>query len=489
MTSEERRPIVVTRSGEVVGRRLGSGSVFKGVPFAKPPVGALRFRPPQPAEKWLEPLDAGAFGPGPIQPAYPMVEIPSGASEDCLTLNVWAPTAPGPHPVLFSIYGGANTIGASSQAAYDGATFSEQGLVFVSANYRLGAFGFMELGGIDPSYAGSGLNGLRDIEAALRWVRDNILAFGGDPDQVTLLGISAGAKNQCALAAMPSARGLFRRMTVMSGGGDTVFRSAEEATPVARALLVAAELGAGDIQGLVSMPASAVLAAQTKVMQTFPRGFPFRPTVDGTTLPHAPIDAARNGATAALDIVVGTNRDEAALMLPGAVANKPFRAGQIANLDLSRMLALEQKYETLLPDLSLADRHIRQLTAEEYWIPSVRFAEAHARAGGRVWMYRFDWAADAGPFAGYAPHGADSPFVYGGHGIPALVHSDDAKPAAMRAHAMWARWARTGSLGLEGGPEWPLYDDRRRLTFILDRVVHVDADPRGDERRLWDGVM
>jgi para-nitrobenzyl esterase len=487
MTESQIGPVVATRSGPVVGRRAGRVNVYRGIPYARPPVGALRFRPPDPAVAWREPLDAGAFGPGPIQPAIPLIQIPSGTSEACLTLNVWTPAEPGPHPVLFSIYGGGNILGASSQPSYDGTSFAEQGVVFVSANYRLGALGFMELGGIDPAYAGSGLNGLRDLEAALIWVRDNIEGFGGDPGQVSLMGVSAGGKNQCALAAMPSARGLFRRMAVQSGGGHTVFRSVEEATPVAEMLLAAVGLERRDIAGLAAAPAEAVLAAQGKVLVGFPRGFPFRPTVDGKILPQAPIEAARAGMTAGVDIVIGTARDEAALALtPVQAEQAPFRAGQLANLDLDRMRGLEPRYAEVLPDLSLGERRLRQLTAEEFWVPCVRFAEAHARAGGRTWMYRFDWAPSAGPFAGHAVHGSDGAFIYGGRGA---VVADDARAEVARVHAMWAGWARTGELRLEGGTDWPRYELSRRDTLIFDRINRLEAGPRGEELRLWDAVL
>jgi para-nitrobenzyl esterase len=286
---------------------------------------------------------------------------------------------------------------------------------------------------------------------------------------------------------MPSARGLFRRMAAQSGGGHTVFRSVEEATPVAETLLAAAGLARRDVAGLVAAPAEAVLAAQGKVLESFPRGFPFRPTVDGKILPQAPIEAARAGATAGLDIVIGTVRDEAALGLSPAQAEQtPFRAGQLANLDLDRMRALEPRYAEVLPDLSLGERRLRQLTAEEYWVPCVRFAEAHARAGGRAWMYRFDRAPSAGPFAGHAVHGSDSAFIYGGRGAPV---AEDARAEVARVHAMWAGWARTGELRLEGGPEWPAYDLSRRSTLIFDRITRIEIDPRGEELRLWDAVL
>ncbi|SFR88626.1 carboxylesterase/lipase family protein [Sphingomonas jatrophae] len=472
------RPRVVTPSGPVIGRRADGLAVFKGIPFARPPVGPLRFRPPEPPVPWRSPLDAAAFGPIPWQPRIPMVDVPGTMAEDCLTLNVWAPVAKGPHPVVFSIYGGGNFLGAASQPGYDGAAFAKAGLLFVSCNYRLGAFGFAEFGTIDPAFAGSSLNGLLDIEAALRWVQGNIDAFGGDPERVTLLGLSAGAKNQATLAAMPSARGLFRRVTILSGGGETVDRTAAPGAAAARVLMDAA--GVRDMAALVTLPAEQIVAAQGKAMAAAERGFPFRPVVDGRLLPMAPIDAARAGRMAGLEMVVGTTRDEAALAYPPALAaTRAFVASQLAHLPLERMQALEARYAATFPALPLAERRIRQLTAEEYWIPALRLAEAHAASGGRTWMVRFDVPAAAGPFAGMAPHGSDSAFVYGG----------GADPLAARTHAMWADWARTGRPALDGGPAWPRYDLRTRETLILDAAPHIERDPRGDERTLWDGLL
>lgn len=487
------RPVVDTTTGPVMGVVIDENiNAFKGIPFAQPPIGRLRFRPPRPAVGWREPLDAGEFGPAPMQARIDLVVIPGDMAEDCLTINVWAPVAPGPHPVVFSIFGGGNMVGASSQPDYDGASFSSQGLVYVSANYRIGALGCMELGGVDSSYSGSSLNGLHDLTAALVWVRHNIEAFGGDPSRVTLLGQSAGAKNQCALAAMPSARGLFHRMTVMSGGGHTVFRSIEEAAPVAKAFLTAAQCTT--IDELATLPVQAVVRAQEEVAANFPRGFPYRPTVDGTTLPHAPIDAAIQGLTVDLDIVVGTTADEAATFVPPGDGLSEFNGKMLANVDVATMSALTTAYDRALADLPTSARRLRQLTAEEYWMPSIRFAEAHARAGGSAWMYRFDRPLTRGPLAGLAPHGSDIPFTFGAHNdyMPFTALSnfgDDAVAAAAASNQVWARWARTGELSLPNGAEWPRYDDDRRRTLVRTEHPEVVDDPRGEERRLWNGLL
>ncbi|HKT54851.1 MAG TPA: carboxylesterase family protein, partial [Caulobacteraceae bacterium] len=456
---------------------------------AAPPVGARRFRPPQPPAPWSEPLDAANFGAAPMQAEAPVMKIPGPRSEDCLTLNVWAPREGGPYPVLFSIYGGGNVVGAASHALYDGTRFARQGLVYVNANYRLGAFGFLELGGLDPAYAGSGLNGLRDLIAALKWVKDNVAAFGGDPAKVAIMGQSAGAKNVCALATMPGARGLFQRAGVQSGGGHTVFGSPDEATPVAQAVLAAAGLSSRDVAGLAALPAEALISAQGRVMQDYPKGHPFRPTVDGADMPLRPIDATRAGATRDLDLVIGTTRDENALVDAPSKAQGPFRPAQLSHASLESMQALEPRYANLAPALSITDRHIRQLTAEAYWVQAVRFAEAHATAGGRAHMYRFDIAVADGPFAGYATHAADLPFIYGSLGhLPMLEPPVEAMPDISRIHAFWANWAKTGDLIVADAPTWPPYDADKRRTFIFDHTPRIEEDPRGEERRLWNGV-
>ena len=195
--------------------------------------------------------------------------------------------------MLFWVYGGINLLGAASQAMYDGASFAGQNIVFVSANYRLGAFGFVELGSVAHEWTGSSLNGLRDLAAALGWVRDNIAAFGGDPARVTIMGESAGAKNVCALATIPAVRGLFTRVAVQSGGGHTVYHSLTEAAPLATALLTAANVS--DAAALVALPAEALLAAQTAALTNWPHGFAVRPAVDGDFLPLTPIEAVRGG--------------------------------------------------------------------------------------------------------------------------------------------------------------------------------------------------
>jgi para-nitrobenzyl esterase len=480
-------PVVETMAGPVVGRQLGALNVFKGIPYAAPPVGPLRFRPPQPLTAWAEPRDASRFGNGPMQPEDARFDLGAARSEDCLYLNIWAPAAPGPHPVLFWIYGGANTTGAGSLPTYDGAKFAEQGLVFISANYRLGSFGAVEWGGLIPELAGSGVNGLRDLIAALGWVRDNIAGFGGDPQQVTLMGESAGGKNICALAASPAARGLFGRVAIQSGSGQTVFGSIDEATPVARAILAAA--GLDDPRELLSLPAEAVIAAQVAALKDWPQAFPIRPTVDSEIMPQRPVDAANAGATRRLRIIIGTTRDEWALFNPPGLPFEPLASRQLGNLDLATMQDMERRYATALPEISAEDRRIRMLTAEHFWMPSVRFAEAHAAAGGEGYMYRFDLESESGVFQGYAPHAADLQFIFDLSPESFSLGIEIDKPELSRAvHRMWGDWARTGEAKLAGAPAWSPYRPEGRETLLIDDQLSVAGDPAGEERELWTGV-
>ena len=479
-------PIVETRAGPVTGRYDGELNLFKGVPFAAPPIGLLRFRPPQPLVPWSEPRDCSRFGNGPMQPADDRFDLGAARSEDCLYLNIWAPVSGGPHPVLFWIYGGANTTGAGSLPTYDGASFARQGVIFISANYRLGSFGFVEWGGLIPELTGSGVNGLRDQIAALQWVRDNIAAFGGDPREVTLMGESAGGKDICALATSPAARGLFQRVAIQSGSGKTVHKSVDAATPIARAIVKAA--GLDNPREILNLPAEAVIDAQLAGLKDWPQAFPIRPTIDDEIMPQRPIDAARAGATRHLQMIIGTTRDEWALFTPPGTPLLSLDRRQLANLDLATMTEMERRYADALPHLSSEDRRIRLLTAEHFWMPSVRFAEAHAAAGGEGFMYRFDLESESGPFKGYAPHAADLQFIFGLDSFGLGIVID--KPALSRAtHALWALWARTAMADLAGAPPWPAYRAEDRATLLIDDPSSIAHDPHGEERALWDGVI
>lgn len=450
-------PTVQVREGQLRGRREGQFHVFLGVPFAQPPVGKLRFRAPQTPEPWKGEREA-------VQNAPSAMQGDQG-SEDCLYLNIWAPTTPGPHPVLVWIHGGGNVGGGT--AGQSGVGFAREGIVVVTVAYRLGAFGYLDLEHLLGSdYANSGCNGIRDLEAALRWVRANIAAFGGDPESVTIAGQSAGAKNVAALVAAPSAQGLFHRAISFSGSGMTTHDPVE-----ARRVtdLVQKALG-GPAERLLTASGPELRSAQHRAEDQYDRAYPFRPCVGGSYLPEMPVHLDRGR----VPFLLATCREESVAFLNDGDIGKPVRSREIANVPFSVIPEMESRYARHLGDLPELDRRVRLVTAEEYWIPSVRLAEAHAARGGKAWMYRFDHLDHAvqRPRDAFVAHGADMAFVW--------QHRD-----GWTLHEMVTQFIK-GRL-----PEWPTYGSFHRevLVYGPGGKAEVMSDPWGEERRLWNGVI
>jgi para-nitrobenzyl esterase len=476
-------------SGRVRGVREASARVFRGLPYAEPPVGPLRFKPPRPPAPWSGVRTAVTFGPAAIQ-APGALTGGSPTSEDCLYLNVWAPLERGPHPVLVWIHGGGNAGGASSHAPYDGANFARDGIVFVSMNYRVGALGFLELGEVlGPGYAGSGNNALKDQAAALRWVRRNISAFGGDPGRVTLGSTLAGSRDAYALLAAPPLAGLFQRAVIESG--RPVVATAAEATLVARGVVQG--LG-GESARLLSAPAEEILAAQTKAGQAMGRAGPFRPVIEAGFLPRSPVEALAQGASAKVPLLLGCTRDETALApaKPG-VAEPPLTQRRFAMLSLAEARRAEAAYARAFPALSDYDRRQRLLTAADYAIPGARVAEAHARSGGVAYLYRFDRSPADGPLKGRAVNGAEIAYVFDNLDKGEVVDSGGGftsqdRALAAQVHQAWVAFIKGGPPAAPGLPAWPRYGPERRLTMVLDHSSVVESDPLAVERALWDGV-
>jgi para-nitrobenzyl esterase len=365
--------VVETSLGKLQGKRMGDSVAFLGVPFAKPPVGPLRFLPARHASPWSGVRPALKYAPAPIQLRR------ANISEDCLYLNVWTPITPGPHPVLVWIYGGGNTAGATGGIA-DGSHFARNGVVCVAPAYRVGALGFLDLSQeLGHAYAGCGNNGLRDQILALHWVRQNIAAFGGDPERITVGGESAGAKDTCALMGAPAAAGLFQQAIMESGSGQT-YRSRESARMLTQRFLACAGLNAGNAETLRTMPVDQLLNAQRALIAKM-GAFPFRVTVDGVVLDRSPLEYVRSGSSRKVRLLIGSNHDESSFFVRGAALRQPIGPREIQNATMDRMRAMEARYEALFPNLTPAQRKVRLLTAEEYRIPTVRVAEAHASSG------------------------------------------------------------------------------------------------------------
>lgn len=493
-------PVVMTKAGAVRGVLHNGVASFKGIPFAAPPVGPARLRPPQPRAPWDGTLDASAFGPKPPQAAYPPMvadlippeETPAG--DDCLTLNIWTPE-PGRAglPVMVWIPGGLFEYHATGASPwYDGTRFAEDGVVLVSINYRIGAEGFLYLGD------GTANVGLLDQLAALRWVQDNISAFGGDPAKVTIFGESAGGLSVGTLLGMPRSKGLFARAIIESGGAQHV-TSADTAGRIGRRL--AEKLGVAASRDAISeVPIEDIIKAQDALrgellVQPDPsfwgevllNGLPWEPVVDVDVIPQPPLAAIATGSSADVDLLAGSNTEEWRLfMVPGAAIDQvpmAMVAGTLAACGLPPEAGLAA-YQAMLPDAGPGDLFSAVMT-DWYWrVPALRVAEAHATAAGRTHVYEFGWRSPA--FAGRlgAGHALEIGFVFDtlGRVTPRLY--GDAPPQALAdtMHKAWVDFAATGD------PGWPRFDLSTRSTMHFDTVSAVVEDPMKTVRTLWAGV-
>ena len=474
---------ISTPAGSLRGELSSGIRIFRGVPFAEPPIGPLRFRPPAPAKPWTGTRDALHFAAPASQPSTSTSSRPS--SEDCLYLNVWAPEGKGPFPVYVWIHGGGFTGGTSFDPLTDGTAFARDGIVCVTVAYRLGVFGFLDLAPLlGPPYAGSANNGLRDLIAALTWVQRNSAAFGGDPTRVTVGGESAGAKLTDILMGVPSAQPLFHQMISESGGAERVWPLAN-ATPVAQGFgdLWHARSGSAPAT-LTNASVSDILATQQAFLQQWPQHFPIRPEIDGTLIPQLPVVTVAAGSTSGKRFLLGTNREESASFIGPHPAHDPT-AADLGNLPLAKFNQVFPHYARLYPDLSDEQRRIRAVTAEEYWIPSLRIAEAHVQGGGTAWVYELIYASAAGRLKGYAFHGLELPLAWN---KPAPGASDDL-PLASALHTAWVTFIKGETPAAASLPPWPAFHPETRSTMLLNTRSTVVDSPQPAEYHLWDGLL
>jgi para-nitrobenzyl esterase len=509
-------PTVETSYGKLRGTAQDGLAVFRGIPFARPPVGPLRFRPPQASEPWAGMRDASRFGRAALQNASalgPMIGFDIGEmGEDCLHLNVWTPACDGARrPVLVWIHGGAFILGAGSQSLYDGSVLARRGdVVVVTINYRLGSFGFLDLAAVCGEAVPATSNaGLLDQIAALEWVRNEIAAFGGDPANVTIFGESAGAISVATLLGTPAAQGLFQRAILQSGSANFA-SSRERSARVAAAFLRALEIAPRDAGKLAQLAPEPILAAQQQVflsMQTEMRGLPFTPVVDGDVLPRHPFEAIRDGLSKDVAVIVGTNLDEMklfGLMDPQARTldeaglvhrcerNVPGTGGGGVShgrraVETYRRARAARGAPTEPPDLWFAidsDRAFRY--------PAMRLAELQAMHQPHTYAYLFTWTS---PFLGGALgacHALELPFVFGVLQDPLFQNFTGSGPAAdalaERIQDAWIAFARTGDPRHAGLDQWPGYESGRRATMLLDAACRMENAPLEEERRFWDGV-
>lgn len=501
-------PCVVTvEGGKISGLPAAPGSrvrVFRGIPFARPPVGPWRWKPPQRVEPWEGVRDCTAFGPACVQPAARIVpEVREKRSEDCLYVNVWTAARGGEgRPVMVWIHGGGFAIGSGALRFYDGRRFAEDGVVLVTINYRLGPFGFLAhpaLSAESPHHV-SGNYGLLDQVAALEWVRRNIAAFGGDPGKVTIFGESAGALSVACLMAMPRARGLFHRAVLQSGTAEGLaflreakgWRPAAEAQGIAVARVLAIEepdsAAPDTAAALRAASAEALLEAADPRVGLFGKGRSFWPVVDGHVLPRSPEEAMVRGEIPDVPVLLGVNADEGTLFLRQLpvkrAAGYRLLVRSIFGGDADRVLEA-------FPAPSSGEVGgvaARLVTVACFVAPMRRCARRLARRKHPAWVYRFTRVSPGAKVLGLgATHGGEIPYVFGT--LPPAPWSNDADIAVSAAmHGAWVRFADTGDPGGEGLPPWPAWTSEEEKVLEFGDTLRVREGLGGTRCDLFDAL-
>jgi len=484
--------VVNTSSGPVKGETEKGVFVFRGIRYAAAPVGSLRFRPPAPAIGWTELRLALDFAPACPQlvDADPTENNNSVMAEDCLAVNVWTPRADDKkRPVMVWIHGGGFVEGSARNTWYDGAKLAGRGdVVVVTAQYRMGAWGFLDLsdmGGQD--FGQSGNVGLLDQVAALKWVRENIAAFGGDPSNVTLFGQSAGAGSVGMLMVMPAARGLFHK-AIMESGTPKELNDKATAAEVSRTYMKIA--GASKIEELQKLTVAQMLDAERKLFETRFGYSALRPVMDGTVLNELPMRAIAKGHGTSLPILIGTNLDEVRFwealydvpleQKPESLLRKQLEglAGSKADEVIGTYRKADENYGESVIHL-LADVLIR--------LPAIRFAEANSQRQP-TYMYLFTYRSTS-TYQNYGScHGMELPFVFGvidDQDVIVFTGRDTHREALVnQVQQAWVNFARTGDPS-RPGLAWPRYDERTRATMELGLTSRIVNDPGSAERKMW----
>ncbi len=485
---------VKSTDGQLQGVIADGVASFKGIPFAAPPMGDLRWKAPEPAKPWSGVRKADSYAPGCMQDPgmSKMMGSSPNVSEDCLYLNVWtaAKTAGEKLPVMVWIHGGAFVGGMTGTPMFDGTKFAQKGVVLVSIAYRLGVFGFMAHPELSrESGKGSGTYGIQDMIAGLRWVKNNIAQFGGDPSRVTIFGESAGGIAVGMLSAAPQAKGLFQRAISESGGSFAPPRIADGAGMNVAGLKLAEsagesflkKLGAADIKAARALTAEQVQKAAGGGMGG---GASFWPVADGNVLPGDPYELYEKGRFNDTPILVGTNSNEGGLFMRGSATpasfEKQIRSGYGEGAD-----AILKAYP------HATDAEAARASADVFrefafaW-PTWAWARMQSQKGkGKAFVYYFDHRTPASPDG--ANHGAEVPYVFGNFGGPgggAPSPEDIALSDLIRSY--WINFARTGDPNGSGLPQWPTFTEKDQKVMYFNGTASAKPIPNLEKLKAFD---
>ncbi|NOZ22205.1 MAG: carboxylesterase family protein [Planctomycetes bacterium] len=483
------RPVRI-KSGLITGEERIGVRIYRGIPFAAPPIGDLRWKPPQPVAPWDGVRTCVQYGPSCPQPTPLMGPPPTNSSEDCLYLNVWTPVNRGKKklPVMVWIHGGGFTTGSGSGLWYDGSALARQGVVVVTINYRLGPFGFLAhpLLSKESERNVSGNYGMLDQIEALKWVQENIAAFGGDPGCVTIFGESAGSASVCRLMVSPLTKGLFHRAIAESGGAHGRNRHLrerwyglepmeKEGERIVRSL--GCHNAADPIAALREKSSEEILNASNAAQGLFGKGFKFGPVIDGWVLPDDPSALFEEGKQHNVPFMTGTNADEGTIFLQQVRVKRPMGYRWFMRIlfggQADEMLRLfpVSKVEDIPDALN------RVTTVTCFVAPARALVRAMDRIGGTAYLYHFTRVPPSpksrqlGCF-----HALEILYVFGNVRVGVAFNATDRKLSDIMS-ACWVRFATTGNPNGEGIPEWPVYHTE------TDRYLEF-----GDEIKVKSGL-
>lgn len=495
--------IIETNLGKVQGYVQEGINIFKGIPYAESPIGNLRYTPPKEKDPWNDVLIAGNFGPssfqGPGRDRGLFGKLTDQNEDNCLSLNIWTPeTDDKNRPVMVWIHGGGFIYSGSSKPIYDGTILSDRGnIVVVTFNYRLGIFGFLYMPNITANV------GLLDQVAALKWVKQNIADFGGNPENITIFGESAGAVSVITLMGMPLTKGMFQHAIAQS------LYLFETEPPIKTTTNIMNRLGLeiDDIESLRKIPAQKLNQIQNEFLAEVPITSQesyysnFRPCIDNQTITIHPLEALHKGEAKHVDLIAGSNQNEAAFFTyfdPKFQDLDEKGLKHQISIDLNRLNLGDktdhfiEQYKNVIQNFQSMNNTINIYntiyTDFYYRIPAIRAIEAQRSHNSNVYSYLFNWNS---PMFKSACHSLDLPFTFGyfNHDLEEFVGSlDEASIVSNKMMDAWIRFAYSGNPNHNNIPEWLSYDLNRRSTMIIDAKYELVHDPDEATRNLWTGI-
>jgi len=502
------KAIVTLSLGQLEGTRQEGLAIFKGVPFAAPPVGERRWRPPQPVEPWQGVLHVCQFGMA--APQNPMLGgpglegEPEPQSEDCLYLNIWSPGLDNKRrPVMVWIHGGAFSIGSGSSPMYEGSVLARRNdVVVVTVNYRLNLLGFLNLkeatGGRIPA---TGNEGLLDQVAALKWVQEHIAAFGGDPDNVTIMGESAGSMSIACLLTMPAAKGLYHKAILESGVGTTTM-PLEEAAEVGRLFLEVTGISSDDVDALHALTVKQLLAAEIDLRKRMASPWePMRitataPVMDGEVIAQMPTHAIARGVAKDIPMIIGSNLEEWKLFVMGEPHKEKIDRAQIVErlghvIPSRHVEEIVERYYQARSKRGDDTSPLGMLSAINtdvmFRIPALQMIEAQQKHNPAVFNYLFTYKSPVFDGVLGACHALEMGFVFATHDDKFCGAGPEADKLSETFQDAWTSFARTGNPSCAALGDWAVYGDGR-MTMILDTQCRLEPAPYEEERQAWDVV-